>query len=134
MVLGITLIQNRQVTGSWTTLPYTLSRYQYGVPASLTFQANPVPHRELNHEQELNYRMQTGFRGSGPETWRTFLERLEYRVRFYRFFFLTPLYLALPAFLWACREFRSSLWARTFIPISRPTISPESLASLSSRL
>jgi hypothetical protein len=106
MALGITLIQNRQVTGSWTTLPYTLSRYQYGVPASLTFQANPVPHRELNHEQELNYRMQAGFRGSGPETWRTFRERLEYRVRFYRFFFLTPLYLALPAFLWVCHEFR----------------------------
>jgi hypothetical protein len=106
IALGITLVQNRQVTGSWTMLPYTLSRYQYGVPASLTFQANPVPHRELNREQELNYRMQAGFRGSAPETWKSFLERLEYRVRFYRFFFLAPLYLVLPAFLWACREFR----------------------------
>jgi hypothetical protein len=104
VALGITFVQNRQVTGSWTTLPYTLSRYQYGVPASLAFQANPVPHRELNREQELNYRMQTGFRADGPETVKSFLERLEYRVRFYRFFFLAPLYLALPAFLWACRE------------------------------
>jgi hypothetical protein len=104
MALGITFVQNRQVTGSWTTLPYTLSRYQYGVPASLTFQANPVPHRELNREQELNYTMQTGFRGSGAETLKSFLERLEYRVRFYRFFFLAPLYMALPAFLWSCRE------------------------------
>ena len=106
LALGITLVQNRQVTGSWTTLPYMLSRDQYGVPASMTFQANPVPHRELNREQELNYRMQTGFRGSSPETLKSFLERLEYRVRFYRFFFLAPLYLALVAFLWRCREFR----------------------------
>jgi hypothetical protein len=110
--LGITLAQNRQVTGSWTTLPYTLSRYQYGVPASLTFQSNPVPHGDLNREQELNYRMQTGFRGSGPETLKSFLERLEYRVRFYRFFFLAPLYLALPALLLCCREFRFA-WVAT---------------------
>ena len=106
LALGMTFAQNRQVTGSGTTMPYTLSRYQYGVPASLTFQSNPVPHRELNREQELNYRMQTGFRGSSPETFKSFLERLEYRVRFYRFFFLAPLYLALPAFLWRCRERR----------------------------
>jgi hypothetical protein len=113
LALGITLVQNRRVTGNWTTLPYTLSRYQYGVPAPLTFQLNPVPHRVLNREQELNYRMQTGFRSSGPETLKSFLERLEYRVRFYRFFFLAPLYLALPAFLWTCRESRFAWVALT---------------------
>ena len=102
---GVMLLQNKQVTGSWTTLPYTLSQYQYGVPAAFTFQASPTPHRELNREQGLNYKMQSGFR-SGPETLKTYLERLEYRVRFYRFFFLAPLYLALPAFFWACREYR----------------------------
>lgn len=118
VALGITFVQNRQVTGSWTTLPYELSRYQYGVPASLTFQANPVPHRELNREQELNYRMQTGFRGSGPETLKSFLERLEYRVRFYRFFFPAPLYLALAAFLWRCREFRFAWVAVTLVLFS----------------
>jgi hypothetical protein len=42
----LTLLQNRQVTGSWTTLPYALSQYQYGVPTSLTIQANPVPHAD----------------------------------------------------------------------------------------
>jgi hypothetical protein len=45
------------------------------------------------------------FRGA-RETVTTFFERLEYRVRFYRFFFLAPLYLALPAFFWAMREYR----------------------------
>jgi len=94
-------------------LPYMLSRYQYGVPASVTFQSSPVPHRELNREQELNYRMQSGFRGSNPETLKSYLERLEYRVRFYRFFFLAPLYVALPAFLWRCREFRFAWVAMT---------------------
>jgi hypothetical protein len=98
--LTITLIHNKQVTGSWMTLPYQLSRYQYGVPAALTFESNPAPHRELNREQALNYRMQLSFRGG------SFWERLEYRVRFYRFFFLTPLYLVLPAFLWALRDYR----------------------------
>jgi hypothetical protein len=56
-------VQNKQVTGSWTTLPYALSEYQYGVPAALTFQANAAPHRELTREQELDYKMQLSFRG-----------------------------------------------------------------------
>ncbi len=41
--VGITLLQNKQVTGSWNTLPYQLSRYQYGVPATFTFQPEPDP-------------------------------------------------------------------------------------------
>jgi hypothetical protein len=100
LALGLTLAHNRQVTGTWTTLPYALSQYQYGVPAALTFQPNPAPHRELNREQALNYQMQMSFRGLN------FGQRLEYRVRYYRFFFLAPLYLALPAFFWSLREFR----------------------------
>ncbi len=28
--IGLALLQNKQVTGSWTTLPYVLSRYRYG--------------------------------------------------------------------------------------------------------
>lgn len=107
--IGILLLQNRQVTGQWLTLPYAASQYQYGVPAALTFQAPPVPHREMNREQALNYRMQLSFRGTGGETVTSFLERLEYRVRYYRFFFLAPLYLALPGFLWAMRQYRF-LW------------------------
>jgi hypothetical protein len=104
--VGLTLWQNRQVTGRWTTLPYSLSQYQYGVPASLTIQANPVPHAELTPQQQLDYRMQTSFRPHGGESLRTYLERLEYRVRYYRFFFLPPLYLALAAFLPALRQYR----------------------------
>jgi hypothetical protein len=104
--MGLTLWQNRQVTGSWTTLPYALSQYQYGVPAALTTLPNPVPHRQLTAQQQLDYRMQLSFRPAAGETVRTYLERLEYRVRFYRFYLLAPLYLALLAFLPALREYR----------------------------
>jgi len=108
--IGFGLLQNRAVTGSWTTMPYVLSQYQYGVPAALTFQANPAPHRELTREQELDYKMQSGFRGRGPETFVSFLQRLEFRVRYYRFFFLPPLYIALAAFPVALRV-RRFAWA-----------------------
>ena len=107
--MGISLLQNKQVTGSWTTLPYTLSRYQYGVPAAFTWQRNPQPHLELTREQQMQYKMQTSFRASAIETVQTYLLRLEYRVRFYRFFFLAPLYVALPFFFTKLREFRF-LW------------------------
>jgi hypothetical protein len=113
--LGISLLQNKQVTGSWTTLPYMLSRYQYGVPASFTWQPNPVPHLELTREQQLEYKMQASFRGNGPETIESFLLRLEYRVRFYRFFFLAPLYVALPFFFASLREWRFAWVALTLV-------------------
>lgn len=105
--MGISLLHNKRVTGNWTTLPYQLSQFQYGVPASLTFLPNPVPHRELTPQQELEYKSQIAFRGSEKETFLSYLLRLEYRVRFYRFFFLAPLFLAIPFFLIAAfREFR----------------------------
>lgn len=107
--IGVSLLQNKAVTGSWTTLPYELSRYQYGVPAAFTWQTNPEPHLELTREQQLQYKMQTSFRASGPETLQTYLQRLEYRIRFYRFFFLPPLYVALLFFLAKLREPRF-LW------------------------
>jgi hypothetical protein len=107
--VGITVLQNKRVTGSWTTLPEVLSQYQYGVPAALTFQPDPVPHRALNPQQALDYKMQTSFRGAPNETLGIFLLRLEYRVRYYRFFFLAPLYLVLPIFLATIREYRS-IW------------------------
>lgn len=105
---AVTLLQNRSVTGSWTTLPYSLSQYQYGVPAALTFQAKVTPHRVLTPQQELGYKMQDAFQGV-RETPRTYLARLGYRVRFYRFYFLAPLYLALAWFLLALRE-RRFVW------------------------
>jgi len=102
----ITLVQNRQVTGSWTTLPYVLSRYQYGVPTTFTFQPNPISHRELTTEQQLDYKVQVLVHGEDPETIRTYYERLAQRIRFYRLFFLAPIYLALPAFFVTLREWR----------------------------
>ena len=109
----LSLAQNKAVTGIWTTLPYSLSQYQYGVPASLTFQPNPIPHNQLTPQQELEYRAQCSFHGSGPETIARFFERLEYRIRFYRFFLLPPLWLALPAFLATLRQFRFAWVALT---------------------
>lgn len=98
---GLKLLQNKQVTGSWTTLPYQLSRYQYGIPATFTFQPNPIPHRPLTVEQKIDYDAQVDVHGTG-----SYLSRLGGRVRFYRFFFLAPLYLALPAFLPMLRQYR----------------------------
>jgi hypothetical protein len=107
--VALILFQNRAVTGSWTMLPEALSQSQYGVPAALTFEPQATPHRDLTPQQEMDYRMQRGFRGEKPETVTTYLLRLEYRVRYYRFFFLAPLYLALVAFLFRLREYRF-LW------------------------
>ncbi len=100
------LLQNKQVTGSWTTLPYQLSQWQYGVPESLTFQAQPVPHRELTPQQAVEYRSQESYRDPHGESLRSYLLRLEYRVRYYRFFFLPALYLVLPLFLLSLREYK----------------------------
>jgi hypothetical protein len=105
-----TLFHSRAVTGNWTTLPYSLSRYQYGVPAAFTLQPNPVPHRPLTREQAVDYQAQRLVHGEGTDTARSYFARLLYRIRFYRFFFLPPLLLALPWFLPALREFRF-LWA-----------------------
>jgi hypothetical protein len=107
--IALTLLQNKQVTNSWTTLPYQLSRYQYGVPAAFTWQPNPQPHQELTREQQLQYQMQNSFRSTRPETIQSYLLRLVYRVRFYRFFFLPALYVALPFFFLRLREYRF-LW------------------------
>ena len=107
--IGLTLLHDRAVTGSWTTLPYSLSRYQYGVPTTFTVQPNPVPHRSLTHEQSIDYQAQRLVHGEGTDTVRSYFDRLISRVRFYRFFFLAPLYLVLPFFLLSVREFRF-LW------------------------
>lgn len=99
-------LHNQRVTGNWATLPYILSRYQYGVPSTLTVQTNPLPHRLLNEEQELAYRAQCIIHGTGPETLGSYVERLFFRLRFLRFFLLPPLYLAVLAFVVTIRNFR----------------------------
>ncbi len=113
--VALILTQNKQVTGSWTTLPYQLSQWQYGVPESLTFQAQPTPHRELTPQQALEYRSQMSYRDRNGETLRSYLLRLEYRVRYYRFFFLPALYLILPFFFVALREYRFMWVALTLL-------------------
>ncbi|HWC95431.1 MAG TPA: hypothetical protein VG456_01745 [Candidatus Sulfopaludibacter sp.] len=100
------LAQNRAVTGQWTMMPYQLSRYQYGVPATFTVQPNPTPHRTLTAEQQLDYQAQSIIHGEGTDTPGAYLERWLERVHFYRFFFFAPLYLALPFFPPSLREFR----------------------------
>ena len=61
--LGLTLLQNKAVTHSFLTMPYMLSRYQYGVPATMTLQPNAVPHRPMTAEQELDYKAQAAIHG-----------------------------------------------------------------------
>src|SRR5579862_7010396 len=94
--IALVLLQNKEVSGSWTMLPYMLSQYQYGVPATFTVQPNPIPQRPLTREQQLDYEIQAQTHGPATDTFRMFWERYASRVRFYRFFFLAPLYLALP--------------------------------------
>ena len=114
--LLLTAVQNRAVTGSFTTLPYMLSRYQYGIPATFTFQKNAVPHREMTQEQKLDYQAQSDVHGETPETVATYFTRLASRIRFFRFFFLPPLYIALLFFLPALRQPRY-LWAAASVAI-----------------
>jgi hypothetical protein len=113
---ALLLFQNHAVTGSWTTLPYQLSRYEYGIPATFVFQPNPIPHRPLTPEQDLNYRAQCAIHGDQPETIGTYLERLVFGMRYYRFFILPPLYLALAAFLATLRE-RRHKWVATTVAL-----------------
>jgi len=108
LIFGLIARQNQRVTGSWTTLPYSLSQFQYGVPASLTLQPDAVPHRDLTPQQAMEYKAQLAFR-AGKETLQSYLLRLEYRVRFYRFFFLPPLLVALLFYFATLRE-RRFLW------------------------
>jgi hypothetical protein len=103
---ALTLLQNKQVTGDWATLPYMLSRYQYGVPAAFTTAPNPVPHGELTPNQQLDYDEQAATHGPSTDTVGAYMERLAARARFYRFFFLPPLYLVLPFFLPSLRQWR----------------------------
>jgi len=107
--IALTLLQNRQVTGHWTTLPYMLSQYEYGVPTSFTLQPVPAPHRPLTQEQKTDYDLQAAVHGNSPDSFSAFLERLGKRVRFYRPFFPVPLFLALPAFFPALGQVRF-LW------------------------
>ncbi|HLK21389.1 MAG TPA: hypothetical protein VKT81_20700 [Bryobacteraceae bacterium] len=108
------LAQNKAVTQSWTTLPYELSRYQYGVPNTLTFQANAVPHRALTAAQQLYYDGQSAVHGE-PDTVGSYFERLFSRAGFYRFFFLAPLVIAALFFVPALRDFRFAWIAATIV-------------------
>ena len=88
VAIGLMLAQNKAVTQSWTTMPYMLSRYQYGVPTTFTFQPNPVPHSDLTAEQALDYKAQAAIHDTPQSYW----QRLAYRFRYLRFFLLVPLY------------------------------------------
>lgn len=101
------LLHNKAVTHNWLELPEQLSQYQYGVPTSLTLQPVPVPHLPLTPQQELDYKAQALAHGNQGDSLSRFLLRLEFRVRYYRFFFLPALYIALILFLLTLREWRA---------------------------
>ena len=102
--LFLTLLQNKQVTGTWATLPEQLSQFQYGVPTTLTIQKPAMPHVPLTPQQTLEYKAQFLMHGPDTDTLARFVLRLEYRVRDYRFFFLPPLYLAAAVSIIALRQ------------------------------
>jgi len=102
----LSLVQNKQITGSWMTMPYQLSQYQYGVPTTFTVQPIPTPHRLLTREQQLDYDTQSEVHGPGTDTFASYWKRWVTRLPSYRFFFLAPLFLVLPAFLLRLREYR----------------------------
>jgi hypothetical protein len=99
---------NKAVTGSWTTLPYAVSRYQYGVPTTLTFQRIPVPHARLTPAQQLYFEGQAAAHG-GPDSVLKYLTRLAGRSGVVRFFLVPALFVAVPFFAPLLREFRF-LW------------------------
>ncbi len=109
--IALLAFHNRAVTGNWTTLPYMLSRYQYGVPTTFTFQPKPIPHAELTAAQQIYYEGQSAAHDRTPG----FMERLLSRLPFARFFLLPPLFLALPFFLLRVREFRFAWLAATLL-------------------
>jgi hypothetical protein len=115
---GLVIQHNHAVTGSWTTLPYQISRAQYGVPAAFTFQANPQPHRELTREQQLDYAAQAEVHGPGTDSLASYTWRLLERVRYYRFYFLVPLYLVLPFFLTTLGDTRFAWVALTLLTLA----------------
>lgn len=86
------------------TLPYVESRYQYGVPTTFTWQADPIPHRELNAQQQLGYQVQKSTHDDQASM--GFFARVANRAFVYRFFYLAPLLLAVPFFLLRIREYR----------------------------
>jgi hypothetical protein len=102
---------NHAVTGSWMTLPYMQSRYQYGVPTTFTFQPKPVPHARLAAHQEIYYEGQSAAHDAAGG----FFGRLASRLSFARFFLLPPLFLALPFFVPLVREFRFAWMALTLL-------------------
>jgi len=119
--IGLMLLQNKQATGSWTTLPYMLSRYQYGVPTTFTVQPLPTPHLPLTREQQLDYDAQSQAHGAGIDTFATYWARWASRLRFYRFFLLAPLFLAALAFLVSLREYRFAWVLLTIVAFSLGT-------------
>ena len=64
----------------------------------------------------MDYRAQNEVHGDQPETLGSYFQRLAGRLRFFRFFFLAPLYAALLFFLPALRRARSA-WAAACIVV-----------------
>ena len=113
--VALTLLHDYRVTGSWSTLPYALSRYQYGVPTTFTFQPVPEPHVPLTREQQIAWRVQSWTHGTAGESPARYLRRFVCRLHFYRFYFSPVLLFVLPAALLAFAEFRFAWLALTIV-------------------
>jgi hypothetical protein len=72
--LAISVVQNYQVTGDWRKMPYMLTREQYGVPQTFTFQKPAIPSLPLRQEQRANYEVQ--LRHHNSTIWARIKERV----------------------------------------------------------
>lgn len=107
------LAQNKAVTGHWTTLPYMLSRQQYGVPTSFVFEPLPKPTKHLTPEQQADFEAQSDTHDDIPNTFVGFWRRWAERLPDYHYFFPTPLLFTLPFVLLSIR----TSWPVLAIPI-----------------
>ena len=101
------LLQDSAVTGHWTTMPYMLSRSQYGMPTTFTFQPLPKPERQLTREQQADYDAQSDAHEDIPSSFKGFLQRWSERLPDYNYFFPLPLLLVLPFFLLSLRDWKN---------------------------
>ena len=132
--ISLTLAQNKAVTGSWITLPYMTSRAQYGVPATFTFQPDPVPHRDLTREEKLDYDVQSQVhdREAASSLWNRLLDRASY----VRFFVYPAVFAAIPGLFIAFKHRRAIMPACAILlflvgAIFYPYFYPHYIAALS---
>ena len=104
----ITALHNHAVTGKYSELPYLLSRHEYGVPQTFSFQPAAVPSHALTSEQHGMYEFQRKSHDS-ISTFTNWAKALPNRFTLFRLYLgiaLVPILIVLPF----CRFDRQLVW------------------------